>query len=75
MLLMKCGLSSLKPSEVATIVIFVNLSSIHLLGGLILRLADYLIKHTGARFHNTCNPLFMRKMKEMILVSCVVCCS
>ena len=33
------------------------------------RIADYLIKNTGARFHNTCTPLFMRRLKEMILVA------
>ncbi|KAK8820549.1 hypothetical protein WA577_006609 [Blastocystis sp. JDR] len=32
-----------------------------------LKIADYLIKNTGARFHNTCTPLFMRRLKEMIL--------
>ena len=36
------------------------------------RLADYLIKHTGASFHNTCTPLFMRRLKDMIIVCCIV---
>ena len=35
------------------------------------RIADYLIKNTGAQFHNTCTPLFMRRLKEMILVRLV----
>lgn len=41
----------------------------------ICRIADFLIKNTGARFHNTCTPLFMRRLKEMILVAALVCVS
>lgn len=36
--------------------------------GFIRRLADHLIKNTGARFHNTCTPLFMHRLKDMIIV-------
>ena len=37
---------------------------------LIYRVADTLVRNCGVKFHNSCTSLFMRRLKEMILVCC-----
>lgn len=69
MRLMRCGLFSRKRSEAAATAKSGLPSSTSRCFSLTDRIADYLIKNTGARFHNTCTPLFMRRLKEMILVA------
>lgn len=73
MLWKKCGLSLPRLWEVQRMMKSVALLSILFVVSIHSRLADYLIKNTGARFHNTCTPLFMRRLKEMIIVEVVLC--